>query len=156
MLSESSQSLTRPELLQVADAVARDKSIDPAIVIEAMEQAIQTAARRKYGQELDIRATIEKGSGEIRLARMREVVEEIEEDATQILLVDANAYDPTLGLGDFLVEPLPPIDLGRVAAQAAKQVIVQRVRDAERDRQFEEYKDRVDQVYQKNHRCIFL
>ena len=75
MLSESSQSLTRPEILQVADAVARDKSIDPAIVIEAMEQAIQTAARRKYGQELDIRATIEKGSGEIRLARMREVVE---------------------------------------------------------------------------------
>lgn len=146
MLSEPSQSLTRPELLQVADAVARDKSIDPAIVIEAMEQAIQTAARRKYGQELDIRATIEKGSGEIRLARMREVVEEIEEDATQILLVDANAYDPTLGLGDFLVEPLPPIDLGRVAAQAAKQVIVQRVRDAERDRQFEEYKDRVGEV----------
>ena len=146
MLSEPSQSLTRPELLQVADAVARDKSIDPAIVIEAMEQAIQTAARRKYGQELVIRATIEKGSGEIRLARMREVVEEIEEDATQILLVDANAYDPTLGLGDFLVEPLPPIDLGRVAAQAAKQVIVQRVRDAERDRQFEEYKDRVGEV----------
>ena len=146
MLSESSQSLTRPELLQVADAVARDKSIDPAIVIEAMEQAIQTAARRKYGQELDIRATIEKGSGEIRLARMRKVVEEIEEDATQILLVDANAYDPTLTLGDFLVEPLPPIDLGRVAAQAAKQVIVQRVRDAERDRQFEEYKDRIGEV----------
>ena len=146
MLSEPSQSLTRPELLQVADAVARDKSIDPAIVIEAMEQAIQTAARRKYGQELDIRATIERGSGEIRLTRMREVVEEIEDDLTQILLVDANAYDPNLGLGDFLVEPLPPIDLGRVAAQAAKQVIVQRVRDAERDRQFDEYKDRIGEV----------
>jgi N utilization substance protein A len=146
MLSEPSQSLTRPELLQVADAVARDKAIEPAIVIEAMEQAIQTAARRKYGQELDIRATIERESGEIRLNRMREVVEEIENESTQILLVDANAYDPNLGLGDFLVEPLPPIDLGRVAAQAAKQVIVQRVRDAERDRQFEEYKDRVGEV----------
>jgi N utilization substance protein A len=146
MLSEETQSLTRPELLQVADAVARDKSIDPAIVIEAMEQAIQTAARRKYGQELDIRAVIERGSGEIKLARLREVVEEVEDEAIQISLPDARAYDQSLGLGDSLSEPLPPIDLGRVAAQAAKQVIVQRVRDAERDRQFEEYQDRVGEV----------
>ena len=146
MLSEPTPSLTRPELLQVADAVARDKSIDPAIVIEAMEQAIQTAARRKYGQELDIRAVIERGSGEIKLTRVREVVEEVEDEAIQITLADAQAYDPSLGLGDFLTEPLPPIDLGRVAAQAAKQVIVQKVRDAERERQYEEYRDRVGEV----------
>jgi N utilization substance protein A len=146
MASEAISSLTRPELLHVADAVARDKTIDREIVVEAMEQAIQTAARRKYGQELDIAAEIDRRSGEIRLARRREVVEEIEDDATQMLLADAQACDPALGLGDFLIEPLPPIDLGRVAAQAAKQVIVQRVRDAERERQFEEYKDRVGEI----------
>jgi transcription termination/antitermination protein NusA len=146
MASEAIPSLTRPELLHVADAVARDKSIDREIVIEAMEQAIQTAARRKYGQELDIVAEIDRRSGEIRLARRREVVEEIEEDSTQMLLAEAQDYDPELGLGDFLIEPLPPIDLGRVAAQAAKQVIVQRVRDAERDRQFEEYKGRIGEI----------
>ena len=146
MASEAIPSLTRPELLRVADAVARDKSIDREIVIEAMEQAIQTAARRKYGQELDIAAEIDRRSGEIRLARRREVVEEIEEDSTQMLLAEAQQYDPALGLGDFLIEPLPPIDLGRVAAQAAKQVIVQRVRDAERDRQFEEYKGRIGEI----------
>ncbi|MDP7233106.1 MAG: transcription termination factor NusA [Alphaproteobacteria bacterium] len=146
MASEAISSLTRPELLHVADAVARDKTIDREIVVEAMEQAIQTAARRKYGQELDIAAEIDRRSGEIRLARRREVVEEIEDDVTQMLLADAQAYDPALGLGDFLIEPLPPIDLGRVAAQAAKQVIVQRVRDAERERQFEEYKDRVGEI----------
>ena len=146
MASEAISSLTRPELLHVADAVARDKTIDREIVVEAMEQAIQTAARRKYGQELDIAAEIDRRSGEIRLARRREVVEEIEDDVTQMLLADAQAYDPALGLGDFLIEPLPPIDLGRVAAQAAKQVIVQRVRDAERECQFEEYKDRVGEI----------
>ena len=97
MLSEETQNLTRPELLQVADAVARDKSIDPAIVIEAMEQAIQTAARRKYGQELDIRAVIERGSGEIKLSRVREVVEEVEDEAIQISLPDAH-YVPCRAL----------------------------------------------------------
>jgi N utilization substance protein A len=145
MVSEATQSLTRPELLQVADAVARDKTIDREIVIEAMEQAIQTAARRKYGQELDIVAEIDRHTGEIRLSRRREVVEEVEEvedEAIQIALADACARDETLAVGDHLVEPLPPIDLGRVAAQAAKQVIVQRVREAERERAHEEYKDR--------------
>ena len=146
MLSEATRTLTRPELLQVADAVARDKAIDREIVVEAMEQAIQTAARRKYGQELDIRATIEPGSGEILLNRVRRVVESVEDAAIEIALADAQAYDPALGLDDELTEQLPPIDLGRVAAQAAKQVIVQRVRDAERDRQFEEYKDRSGEI----------
>ena len=146
MASQAIPSLTRPELLHVADAVARDKTIDREIVIEAMEQAIQTAARRKYGQELDIVAEIDRSSGEIRLARRREVVEELEDDSIQISLTDAQAYDSSLALGGYLIEPLPPIDLGRVAAQAAKQVIVQRVREAERDRQYEEYKDRTGEI----------
>jgi N utilization substance protein A len=130
----------------VADAVARDKTIDREIVIEAMEQAIQTAARRKYGQELDIVAEIDRGTGDIRLSRRREVVEEIEDEATQIAPAEARVHDNALGVGDHLIEPLPPIDLGRVAAQAAKQVIVQRVREAERERQHEEYKDRLGEI----------
>ncbi len=149
MLSDSVPSLMRPELLQVADAVARDKLIDREIVVEAMEQALQTAARRKYGQELDIRAVIERRTGEIRLSRIRQVVEEVENDAAEIGLDDARGFDASLEVGGEFTQPLPPIDpteLGRVAAQAAKQVIVQRVRDAERDRQFEEFKDRVGEI----------
>ena len=146
MLSGSTGGVTRPELLQVADAVARDKAIDRALVVEVMEQAIQTAARRKYGMEHDIRAAIEAGTGEIRLNRVRKVVETVENDAVEISVAEAQAYDPALGEGDDLVEMLPPIDFGRVAAQTAKQVIVQRVRDAERDRQYEEYKDRVGEI----------
>ncbi len=148
MVSEIPQGLTRPELLQVADAVARDKSIDREIVIDAMEQAIQTAGRRKYGQELEIRAEIDRATGEIRLARVRTVMDEseIEDEATQISVADAQTHQPDLELGGALIEPLPPIDLGRVAAQAAKQVIVQKVREAERSRQYEEYKDRVGEI----------
>ena len=145
-LDDVNQGLARPELLQVADAVARDKTIDREIVVEAMEQAIQTASRRKYGQELEIRAEIDRSTGEIRLNRVRHVVEEVEDDATQLSLEAAVAMDPNLEVGGEVTEPLPPIDLGRVAAQAAKQVIVQRVREAERARQYEEYKDRAGQI----------
>ena len=145
-LDDVNQGLARPELLQVADAVARDKTIDREIVVEAMEQAIQTASRRKYGQELEIRAEIDRTTGEIRLNRVRHIVEEVEDDATQLSLEAALAIDPHLEVGGEVTEPLPPIDLGRVAAQAAKQVIVQRVREAERARQYEEYKDRTGQI----------
>jgi len=146
MLDDVNQGLVRPELLQVADAVARDKTIDREIVVQAMEQAIQTASRRKYGQELEIRAEIDRKTGEIRLNRVRHIVEEVEDDATQLSLEAALAMDPGLEVGGELTEPLPPIDLGRVAAQAAKQVIVQRVREAERARQYEEYKDRAGEI----------
>ena len=145
-LEGGNRGLTRPELLQVADAVARDKTIDREIVVQAMEQAIQTASRRKYGQELEIRAEIDRTTGEIRLNRIRHVVEEVEDGATQLGLEAARAMDPNLEVGGELTEPLPPIDLGRVAAQAAKQVIVQRVREAERARQYEEYKDRNGEI----------
>jgi len=138
--------LSRTELLQVADAVAREKSIERSEVLEAMEQAISRAGRAKYGHEHDIRAEIDRRTGEVHLKRFREVVEEIENEMTQILLRDARAQQPDIELGQFVVEDLPPIDLGRIAAQTAKQVIVQKVREAERQRQFREYKDRVGEI----------
>jgi transcription termination/antitermination protein NusA len=130
------------ELLQVADAVAREKSIDREEVLEAMEQAIQKAGRAKYGHEHDIRAVIDRKSGDIHLKRYREVVAEVENDFTQIPVSQADGR----AVGEFLVDDLPPIEFGRIAAQTAKQVIVQKVREAERQRQFREYKDRVGEI----------
>ncbi|MEE8189003.1 MAG: transcription termination factor NusA [Kiloniellales bacterium] len=138
--------LSRTELLQVADAVAREKSIERDEVLEAMEQAISKAGRAKYGHEHDIRAEIDRKTGEVRLKRYREVAEEIENEITQMTLDEAEARQPGIQLGEFLIEDLPPIDLGRIAAQTAKQVIVQKVREAERQRQFREYKDRAGEV----------
>ncbi len=143
---ESTVIYARPELLQVADTVARDKGIDRDEVLEAMEQAIQKAGRSKYGQEYDIRAEIDRHNGEIRLLRFREVAEPVENEATQIALAEAQHLNPEAEIGDFITDPLPPIDFGRIAAQSAKQVIVQKVRDAERQRQFLEFKDRVGEI----------
>src|SRR5213593_2847675 len=128
------------ELLQVADAVAREKGIDRDEVLIAMEQAIQKAGRSKYGHEHDIRANIDRKTGEIRLTRVREVVETVENEATQLPLQWVQKRDPNLKAGDLIVDELPPIDFGRIAAQTAKQVIVQKVRESERKRQFEEFK----------------
>src|SRR5271163_429450 len=139
-------SYPRLELLQVADTVARDKGIDRDEVLQAMEQAIQKAGRSKYGQEYDIRAEIDRKSGEIKLMRFREVAEPVVNEATQIPLEAAKKINPEAEIGDFLTDPLPPIDFGRIAAQTAKQVIVQRVRDAERQRQYKEFKDRVGEI----------
>ncbi|WP_164156958.1 transcription termination factor NusA [Sandarakinorhabdus rubra] len=136
----------RAELLAIADAVAREKSIDRGIVIEAMEDAIQRAARARYGAENDIRAKIDPKSGETRLWRVLEVVEEPEDFFKQISLKDALKKDKAAELGSFVVDPLPPVEFGRIAAQGAKQVIVQKVRDAERERQFEEFKDRQGEI----------
>ncbi|MFI4988447.1 MAG: transcription termination/antitermination protein NusA, partial [Alphaproteobacteria bacterium] len=141
-----SASAPRIELLQVADAVAREKGIDRDEVLEAMEQAIQKAGRSKYGLEHDIRATIDRKTGEIKLMRFREVADPVENETTQITPAEAARLDPNLKVGDFLTDPLPPIDFGRIAAQTAKQVIVQRVREAERQRQFREYKDRTGEI----------
>ena len=136
----------RAELIAIADAVAREKSIDRTIVIEAMEDAIQRAARARYGAENDIRAKIDPKGGETRLWRVLEVVEEPEDFFKQIDLKGALKKDKDAKLGDFIVDPLPPVEFGRIAAQAAKQVIVQKVRDAERDRQYEEFKDRAGEI----------
>jgi transcription termination/antitermination protein NusA len=143
---ERTAALPRPELLQVADAVARDKGIDRDEVLEAMEQAIQKAGRSKYGHEHDIRAHIDRRTGEIQLSRFMEVVETVENEATQLTAAQARRKKPDAQPGDFLVDPLPPIDFGRIAAQTAKQVIVQKVRDAERQRQYNEFKNRAAEI----------
>jgi N utilization substance protein A len=143
---DTAVSANRLELLQIADAVSREKVIDRDVVLMAMEDAIQKAARSKYGQENDIRAEIDRKSGEIRLHRLLEVVEAVENDATQIALEAALERNPDARVGDFLADVLPPVDFGRIAAQTAKQVIVQKVREAERERQYEEYKDRIGEI----------
>jgi transcription termination/antitermination protein NusA len=139
-------SANRLELLQIADSVAREKSIDRRIVIQAMEDAIQKAAKLRYGAENDIRCEIDPKTGETRLARVLAVVETVENESIQVSLTDARKRKPGAEIGDFLAETLPPIEFGRVAAQNAKQVIFQKVRDAERDRQFAEYKDRIGEI----------
>jgi N utilization substance protein A len=138
--------VNRPELLLVADAVAREKQIERDDVLEAMEQAIQKAGRAKYGHEKDIRATIDRKTGDVRLSRWTEIVETVENEETQIPYHIAKKFAPEKNLGEFLVDPLPPIDFGRIAAQTAKQVIVQRVREYERTKQFNEFKDRVGEI----------
>ncbi|HVZ05936.1 transcription termination factor NusA [Hyphomicrobium sp.] len=139
-------SANRLELLQIADAVAREKTIDKKIVIEAMEDAIQKAAKSRYGAENDIRCEIDPKTGEAKLTRVLAVVDEVENDATQITVEDAKKRNPDAKAGDMIAETLPPLEFGRVAAQNAKQVIVQKVREAERDRQFAEFKDRVGDI----------
>jgi N utilization substance protein A len=139
-------SANRLELLQIADAVAREKTIDRKIVIQAMEDAIQKAAKSRYGAENDIRCEIDPKTGETRLSRVLSVVEVVENDSTQISLDDARRRNPDANIGDLIAENLPPLEFGRVAAQNAKQVIVQKVREAERERQFNEYKDRIGEI----------
>jgi len=134
------------ELVQIAEAVAREKTIDKEIVIAAMEDALSRAARSRYGHETNVRAEINPKTGETKLWRLMEVVEEVENDSAEITLEEARARNPEAELGDFLSDPLPPIEFGRQAAMGAKQVITQKVRDAERDRQYDEYKDRVGEI----------
>ncbi len=139
-------SANRLELLQIADAVAREKSIDRLIVLKSMEDAIQKGARSRYGQETEVRADINPKTGEIRLSRLLLVVDQIDNDAIHISLLDARKKNPAAQVGDWISETLPPFDFGRIAAQSAKQVIVQKVREAERDRQYDEFKDRIGDI----------
>ena len=132
------------ELMQIADVVAREKSIEREEVIVAMEEAIQKAGRSKYGNDRDIRAMIDRKSGSIQLERWTEVVDEVEDDSTQMSIAEGEKHG--LAVGEFLRQPLPPIEFGRIAAQTAKQVISQKVREAERARQYQEYKDRVGEI----------
>ena len=141
-------SANRLEILQIAKAVAEEKSIDQRIVIEAMQEAIEKAAKAKYGQEHDIRAKIDPVTGEQTLWRIQTVADDetFEDEAKQLRLSEAKRIDASLVVGSELKEELPPFDFGRVAAQTAKQVITQKVRDAERERQYNEYKDRVGEI----------
>ena len=139
-------SANKLELLQIADAVAREKAIDRKIVLGAMEDAIAKAARSRYGSETEVRAEIDPKSGELHLSRHMLVVETVENPAMQISLEDARRRHPAAQIGDTIADPLPPLEYGRIAAQSAKQVIVQKVREAERDRQYDEYKDRIGDI----------
>ncbi|MFZ4787009.1 MAG: transcription termination factor NusA [Beijerinckiaceae bacterium] len=139
-------SANRLELLQIADAVAREKVIDRQIVLAAMEDAIAKAARSRYGTETNVHARIDPRTGELNISRHLLIVEQIENPATEILLEDARRKNPAAQPGDTIADTLPPFDFGRIAAQSAKQVIVQKVREAERDRQFDEFKDRIGTI----------
>ena len=139
-------SANRAELLAIATSVATEKMIDKSIVIEAMEEAIQKSARNRYGAENDIRAKLDPRTGDLRLWRVVEVVEHVEDYFKQVDLKQAEKLQKDAKIGDFIVDPLPPVDLGRIDAQSAKQVIFQKVRDAERDRQYEEFKDRAGEI----------
>jgi transcription termination/antitermination protein NusA len=139
-------SANRIELLQIADAVARERSIDRQVFVEAMEDAIAKAARSRYGLETDVHAEIHPKTGELRLARHLQVVEQVENDAIHISVAEARRKNPAAEPGDVIADPLPPFDFGRIAAQSAKQVIVQKVREAERDKQYDEYKDRIGDI----------
>lgn len=139
-------SANKLELLQIADAVAREKSIDRSIVISAMEDAIAKAARARYGSETDVHAEIDAKKGELRLSRHMLVVEQVENPSNQIALEDARKLNPGAQVGDTIADTLPPLEYGRIAAQSAKQVIVQKVREAERDRQYQEFKDRIGDI----------
>ena len=139
-------SANRLELLQIADAVAREKSIDRSIVITAMEDAIAKAARSRYGAETEVRAEIEPKTGDLKLTRHMLVVDAVENPSNQITLDEARRHHPAAQVGDTIADPLPPLEYGRIAAQSAKQVIVQKVREAERDRQYAEYKDRIGDI----------
>ncbi|HMS44537.1 MAG TPA: transcription termination factor NusA [Alphaproteobacteria bacterium] len=138
--------IQRHELLQVADAVAREKNINREEILMAMEMAIQKAGKAKYGNDHDIRTKIDRRTGEVKLFRYLQVVDNVENEVTQISVPEAQKQQPGAKLGDFLTEELPPIDLGRISAQTAKQVIVQKVREVERQHEYEEYKDRKGEI----------
>jgi N utilization substance protein A len=140
--------MSRVEILQVADAVAREKNMDKEVIIQAIEQAIQKAGRSKYGHEHDIRCHIDRRTGDTELKRYRTVTETdlIENEAAQITVEQAQREKPDAKVGDILIDTLPAFDYGRVAAQTAKQVIMQNIREAEREQQFNEFKDRIGEI----------
>ena len=139
-------SANKLELLQIAESVAREKLIEPELVIEAMEESLAKAAKLRYGSEYDIRATIDPNSGELKMERYRKIVDTVENHFTEITVNEAEKIQKDTAVGSYIIDNLPPLDFGRIAAQSAKQVITQKVREAERARQYEEFKDRVGQI----------
>ncbi|MEP5731682.1 MAG: transcription termination factor NusA [Sulfitobacter sp.] len=136
------------ELLQTAEAVAREKMIDPGLVVDAMEESLARAAKSRYGAEMDIRVSIDRKTGKATFTRVRTVVEdeELENYQAEFTVEQAKQYMDSPAVGDTFVEEVPPVEMGRIAAQSAKQVILQKVREAERDRQYEEFKDRAGTI----------
>jgi len=138
----------REEMLQVANNVAQEKNINQDDVFMAMEQALEKSARVKYGMERDIRVNINRDTGDIKLESYLKVVEthSEEEQAKEILLADALKLKKDAQIDEFIIKELPPLELGRVAAQNAKGVIIQKVREADKSKQYEEYKDKVGEI----------
>ena len=136
------------ELLQTAEAVAREKMIDPSLVVEAMEESLARAAKSRYGSEMDIRVSIDRKTGRATFTRVRTVVteEEVENYQAEMTVEQAKQYMENPEVGQQYIEEIPPVDMGRIAAQSAKQVILQKVREAERDRQYEEFQDRAGTI----------
>lgn len=136
------------ELLQTAEAVAREKMIEPELVIEAMEDSLARAAKSRYGAEMDIRVKIDRKTGNASFTRVRTVVADdaVENYQAEVTVEQAKPYLDNPQIGDEIIDIVPPVELGRIAAQSAKQVILQRVREAERDRQYEEFKDRAGTI----------
>ena len=136
------------ELLQTAEAVAREKMIDPTLVVEAMEESLARAAKSRYGAEMDIRVTIDRKTGRASFTRVRTVVEDenVENYQAEMTVEQARPYLENPAIGDQYIEEVPPVEMGRIAAQSAKQVILQKIREAERDRQYEEFKDRAGTI----------
>jgi N utilization substance protein A len=145
-ISESSSVQPRSELLQVADAVAREKGIEPSEVLRAMELALEKAAKSKYGEDSNIEVTISLRTGETKFIRHRKIVEGCQKNISEISLEDALKIDPLSKIDGIVSEELPPIDFGRVAAQSARNIVFQKVREAERTRQYEEFKDRIGDI----------
>ncbi len=148
MAKKNKINVIREEMLQVANNVAQEKNIDSNEVFSAMEQALEKAARVKYGHDIDIRVSINRDTGDMKLNSYLEVVENIEEEnqSKQILLEEAKLLEKDIKIGEFIIKELPPIELGRVAAQNAKGVIIQKVREADKSKQYEEYKDKVGEI----------
>ena len=142
--------LDKQELLRIVDAVANEKSIDKELVIGSMESAIQKAALTKFGNDNNIEVTIDRESGDIKIQKVLEIVESVEDSAREITLDNAKKLKPNdndkLKVGDKIFEELPQIDFGRIAAQSAKQVISSRVREAEKNRQYEDFIDKQGQI----------
>ena len=141
--------LDKVELLRIVEAVANEKSIDKEIVLESMESAIQKAALTKFGTENNIRVVIDRSSGEIKIQKVLDIVDQVEDTSKQIILNDAKSIDKKnedLKVGDQIFEDLPQIDFGRIAAQSAKQVISSRVKEAEKSRQYEDFIDKQSQI----------
>ena len=136
------------ELLQTAEAVAREKNIEPGLVVEAMEESLARAAKSRYGAEMDIRVSIDRKTGRATFTRVRTVVEdeELENYQAEFTVEQAKQYMENPEVGQQFVEEVPPVELGRIAAQSAKQVILQKVREAERDKQYEEFKDKAGTI----------
>jgi N utilization substance protein A len=139
-------SANKIEILRIAETVAQEKMIDKGIVLAALEEAIVKAAKTSYGEENEVIAEINSETGEILLSRKLLVVNEVKNKFLEIDLKSAKKINAAAEVEDELLDPLPPLDFGRVAAQSAKQVITSKVREAERERQYEEYKDRIGEV----------